>query len=272
MAAALSLPLDIDFSALFESMGKNQPGKKILFLIDEADLFVKHEAKSGYNILNLFRSYSDRGRCNFILAGFWELYENTVFDFTSPLRNFAEISIVGGLEFQACYDLAVKPMELLNLTYENDSVVEKLIHEVGQRANLISIACDAILKNLKQGKKTIREKEVAEALDSEEVLYAIRGWERITGNHNIDRLNRMVVFGTIRMNRFAIEDVIEILDRNELSFHPETIQKSLESLKLASILRTLDGKYAYSVPIFQKMVLKDNPESLFQIEKEFFVK
>jgi hypothetical protein len=43
--------------------------------------------------LNGFRSLSDEGRCQFILAGFWRLYRSASFDYTRQSRTSPRASV-----------------------------------------------------------------------------------------------------------------------------------------------------------------------------------
>src|SRR5262245_66222928 len=115
--------------------------KRFLYLIDEADKFVRHELENAYRTLEALRRMSEEGHCNFILAGFWELYEHAVLDYQSPLKNFAEIIQLGALEADACRALAIKPMQTMRLEYADAALVAQLLDTTGRRANLLAIAC-----------------------------------------------------------------------------------------------------------------------------------
>ena len=112
--------------------------RRYLFLIDEADQFMRHERENAYRTLEALRRMSEEGHCNFVLAGFWELYEHAVLDYQSPLKNFAESIPLGALEADACRELAIKPMQTMRLEYADAALVEQLLDATGQRANLMA--------------------------------------------------------------------------------------------------------------------------------------
>src|SRR5262249_28815404 len=125
LAGALGLSSDETIDTVLACLGQEQPGKRRLFLIDEADRFVEADAMQGYATLHRFRSLSEAGRCYFILAGFWGLYRAATFDYQSPIRNFGETLPIGALEPEACEELATRPMELLNIRYASEALVGK---------------------------------------------------------------------------------------------------------------------------------------------------
>ncbi|MEA2028726.1 MAG: AAA family ATPase, partial [Campylobacterota bacterium] len=62
----------------------NSSNNRYLFLIDEADDFVRYEKNHEYKSLKFMRSLSEKNNASFILAGFWEIYRYTYFDYESP--------------------------------------------------------------------------------------------------------------------------------------------------------------------------------------------
>ena len=92
------LPAGASRAVVIETLRKTEPGRRRLFLIDEADLFIAEQMVRGYETLHQFRSLSEEGKCFFVLAGFWKLYEAAAFDYQSPIKNFGETLEVGPLE------------------------------------------------------------------------------------------------------------------------------------------------------------------------------
>ena len=76
--------------------------RRCLFLIDEANKFVRHERANAYRTLEALRRMSEEGHCNFILAGSWELYAHAVLDYRSPLKNCVPGAIVSPADFARC--------------------------------------------------------------------------------------------------------------------------------------------------------------------------
>ena len=181
---------------------------RCLFLIDEADKFVRHELENAYRTLEALRRMSEEGHCNFILAGFWELYEQAVLDYRSPLKNFAESIQLGALEADACRALAIKPMQTMRLEYADAALVEQLLDATGQRANLMAIACHEILTQLRPDERVITEEDVHRSLHSEAIFNALKGWDAMTDDQEACQWDRLVVYvnhrqSTVRLCRIG---------------------------------------------------------------------
>ena len=174
LLSLLKLPKEEGLEALVEYARGSK--RQLVFLIDEADKFIRQEREQGYQILNMLRQMSEEGHCYFILAGFWELYQHAVLDYQSPLKNFAETIQIGALEEEACRQLATLPMQSLRLDYDHSGLIEHLLEKTGGRANLIAIVCHQIVEKLKPNKRMITKQAVNEAFYSDLTLNSLRGW------------------------------------------------------------------------------------------------
>ncbi|NIM14878.1 MAG: hypothetical protein GTN53_25910 [Candidatus Aminicenantes bacterium] len=262
LARALKLPVNIHLPELLEHMSQGEEGKRWLFLIDEADKFIAAESQTGCATLKHFRSLSEKCKSNFIFAGFWDLYHAAVFDYQSPIKNFGEILSIEALEADACRQLATKPMVMLNIHYESNELVELLIHETGQRANLIAIICNEMLKKLDMTERLIRKEQLEEAFDSKAVISALSGWEMISSDETANRLDRIIVYATINKETFTQTELMRFLESKGVSYEAEQVKQSLERLELAFILKREKQNYSYRVPLFKKMVRQQDPEDL----------
>ncbi len=124
----------------------NSP-KPMIFLIDEVDKLLKI-TKDPEVFFSIFRSLSQENRAYFVLAGYWRLYSEVLQE-QSPLRNFGDIIELQGLEIEACREMITQPMKLMGISYESDTIVEKIIEVTGQRSNLVSVICSRLILGLK---------------------------------------------------------------------------------------------------------------------------
>jgi len=272
LANALHLALDTDWPELSNHMGKSARGRR-LFLIDEADMFVAAEARNNYQTLHLFRGLSEEGRCHFILAGFWHLYHAATFEYQSPVKNFAETLTIGALERDACRDLAEKPMNLLNIRYESQEMIDTIVQQSGQRANLIAIICDEMLKKLESGTKRVLEfGNLETVLDSQSVRAAFGGWTNLSGNEASDRLDRIIVWAAAGFEQISLPDIFSLLDQHRVRYEPEQVTRSLERLELGFVLKREKQKYSFCVPLFKKLILAQEPEKMLKGELKISVK
>ncbi|WP_298364782.1 hypothetical protein [Azospirillum sp.] len=228
-----------------------------LILIDEADQFVAADAGRGYPILSAFRRLSEEGRAFFILAGFWELHRVIAYDYQSPLRNFGEPLLLGGLDRQACLDLATRPMDSLTLSYASPDLPALIAERTGGRANLIGIVCAEILGELPVGERIIGAAPVTDALNGGAVRDALGGWGQLSGGEaeRDNRLDRLIVYSTVAEESFALSALQQRLHALGVSQGAEAIRQALTRLELAYIIaQGADGLYRYQVPVFTAML------------------
>ncbi len=295
LAKALNLPVDTELSVLLENLANVSEGQRRLFLIDEADLFIRHEMEQDYPMLRHFRALSGEGRCHFIFAGFWNLYEATLLDFLSPIRNFGEPVFVGELEVEGCRDLATKPMAMLGLNYTSSDLVEHILEQTGQRANLIATVCDHMLKRLANEQRTeINQEDVTQALQSREVDGGLVGYAKLTNDEQAARLDRLIIYTTVdqrivlqkgvmkfvkplsralsnlwgsgKKEGFTLAEVMDKLELCNCTYTAEQLKQSLARLELAFIIRREGRFYRYCVPLFQQMLKEQELASLLRAE------
>jgi WD40 repeat protein len=259
MAQALNLPQNSQMNDIAHHIRQKTTDQRLIFLLDETDVLIKDQAQKNYPILHNFRSLSEENRCTFIMAGFWELYYAASYDYQSPIKNFAETLFIADLEPDACRKLAVIPMQLLNYAYESDTLVDLMIEATGRRANLIAITCDALLQKADMQKRVITKDDLDEILDSNAIRASLAGWEQI-------KLDRVVVYATIHMDRFTISDVIDRLSHTNFKYEVEDLKQSLMRLELSFILVRKHQYYRYCVPVFKKIILESDPERMLEGE------
>ena len=267
LASALALPQRAGLEEIAAHVAHMD--RRFLFLIDEADKFVRHELENAYRTLETLRRMSEEGHCNFILAGFWELYEQAVLDYRSPLKNFAEIIQLGALEADACRELASKPMQTMRLEYADAALIEQLLAATGQRANLMAIACHEILAQLRPDQRMITSEDVQRSLHSERIFEALRGWDAMTDDAEACQWDRLVVYSTIDQEPFDFAALVERLRQHGLTPDGRAIEHSLARLELGFVLgRNDQGRYVYRVPLFRELILRDAPSAKLQVEVE----
>ncbi len=236
-----------------------------LLLIDEADVFIRREIQENYPTLSHFRNLSEEGRCYFILAGFWDLYEATVLDYHSPIKNFGEAITIGALELEACRKLAIEPMKMLGIDYAQEELVEQIIIKTGQRANLIATVCDEMLKKLPAEAQRLTEKEIVKALKSTSTTEAL-GNCQLTDNKQAARLDCIIVYSTVKKGKFTLSEIMSLFDQYQYDYTTDQLRQSLSRLELAFIIRREETVYHYCVPLFREMLLKQEVDSLLKHE------
>jgi len=268
----LGLPPETALPTLYGKLAEVPTGQRRLLLLDEADLFIREEIANRYTTLKEFRALSENGQCYFVIAGFWYLYEIAVSAYYSPLNNFGESIKIGALEYEACQDLATKPMTLLGIRYASKDLVEQIITAMGQRANLVAIACDEMVKQLPSHRRMLNQKNIRDAFDSDRMREALGGWLQLSDDDQIDRLARIIVYARIEAGEFSLTDVMGVLNAHDYVYTTVQLNKSLECLELAYIIRCETdekgkNRYRYCVPLFREWLLRQEVGAL--LEQEF---
>jgi len=275
LASLMGLPKGSGLEEIAQNVAQNVTQKKerFVFLIDEADHFIKHEKGSGYLILNALRRMSEEGHAYFILAGFWELYEHAALDYQSPLKNFGETIRIGALEPEACRQLATLPMGNMRLKYADPGLVETMLELTGRRANLMAIACAEILARLKPDQRVINADDVAASLDGHHIYDRLKSWDIMTDDKHNGRLDRIVVYATIEAEQFNLNELLGILVQNGLRPDLKEIDNSLARLELGFVLgRNEDGTWFYRTPLLSKMIIRDQPATRLKPEIEQYMR
>lgn len=252
MALQFGLPADTPLEAIVDHLQAQYAGKRLVLLIDEADLFFRDESANGYVQLSTLRALSEEGRCWFMLAGFWDLYATAVLDYQSPLRNFGEVLAIGGLERDACRELATEPLRKLRLGFDNERLVDRLIDASGQRANLVAILCQECLEALAPGERVIEKRHLDQALASQAVQDALAGWGRLSHDDDACRLDRIVVYHTAQAGQASLVTLAQLLQSHGNAGDAQALRQSLARLQLAYVLRKHEGgEYRFAIPLLQ---------------------
>ena len=251
MALQFGLPADTPLEAIVGHLQAQYQGKRLVLLIDEADLFFRDESNNGYVQLSTLRALSEEGRCWFMLAGFWDLYATAVLDYQSPLRNFGEVLAIGGLERAACRELATEPLRRLRLGFDNERLVDRLIDASGQRANLVAILCQECLEALGPGERVIEARHLTQALASQAVQDALAGWGRLSHDDAACRLDRIVVYHTAQAGQTSLVALAQLLHSHGITADAQALRQSLARLQLAYVLRKQDAEYRFAIPLLQ---------------------
>ncbi len=156
----------------------------------------------------------------------------------------------------------------MNLSYENPALVEQLLIETGQRANLMAITCHQLLTTLQPNQRLITSSDVERALHSDKTLDALKGWDAMTDNAMACQLDRIVVFATINEQSFDLAWLVNLLNSHGLTVDGQLLDSSLARLTLGFILgrtKDRDGFYFFRVPLFRQLILRDSPEVKLQL-------
>ncbi|MCP4692096.1 MAG: hypothetical protein GY859_28885 [Desulfobacterales bacterium] len=239
---------------LKEIIERHKGGETPFLLMDECDQLVASDRANDYRLLHEFRALSEAGLCRFVLSGFWELYRSAFMEHHSPILNFAEPLLLEPLDEEAARALAVKPLEMLGIRFASDALISDLLRRTGRRPNLIARVCDAALRGLSAMERVIDAENLRAVMDmtddsGKEVRQAFFNIGELTPDKRASVLDRMVMYATMELDAFTIPEVMERLKAAGASPSRRELQKTMERLTLAYVLKRTSGRYIYPIPL-----------------------
>lgn len=224
--------------------------KPCIFLLDETDGLIETDKQLGYFNLHQLRSLSANGNCYFILAGVWYLYQSAMSEYASPLKNFGELITLAELEHSACYDLIVKPLNALGISFASKSLVDDLIQQTGQRANLIALVCNEIVRQVDKTTPIIDEPMLRYVLCHHNI-------QEMFGTQTEQTLDKIIMYLTVQKDKFTLEDISSELIKYHYSPTITEIKNALKRLTLELVLKELEQQtYKYAIPLMRENLLK----------------
>ncbi len=221
-----------------------------VWLIDEADDFISADAKAGYPVLQALRALAEEGRAYFILAGFWDLYRAVVLDEKQPLRNFGEHLRLEPLDPRAAVALVTEPMKALGLQWDAPSTPEFLVEQAGRRANLLVLACKALVESLPPDTEVLTREHLERVLQEDKDLRDQgRRWR---GDHP---LHRAVVRQALLLGRPTREEVRQALKARSADVRSVDFDEAMDHRELSYVLvPDGEGRLYCPVPLMQRYI------------------
>jgi hypothetical protein len=221
-----------------------------VWLIDEADDFISADAKAGYPVLQAMRALAEEGRSYFILAGFWDLYRAVVLDEKQPLRNFGEHIRLAPLDARPAVDLVTKPMTALGLQWDAPSTLEFLVEQAGRRANLLVLACKALVESLPPDTHVLTREHLERVFrEDKDLRDQGRRWR---GDHP---LHRAVVRQALLLGRPTRAEVRQALTARGADIRSVDFDEAMDHRELSYVL-VPDGEWRLycPVPLMQRYI------------------
>jgi len=239
--------------------------KKLIFLIEEAEKLIKYDRNHNYEIIKAFRILSQKGKATFIFTGFIELYKEVTFNYLSPLKNFAKLIELRGLEDSACRDLMVEPMKQIDVSYENDNLVTYVIEQCGNHPAYITQVCHTILQQL-DSRNIIQKEDINNALEKFKSNFNILPIY-IDNNDLINSLARIIIYLTLKKENFNLKEIVELLRTKGIDIEIFKIENTLNLMVVSYILNRKNSIYSYAVPLIREILLEENEiNSLIDVE------
>jgi WD40 repeat protein len=234
----------------FVEVAAGEPSRPRVWLIDEADDFIAADTKAGYPVLQAMRALAEEGRAYFILAGFWELYRAVVLDEKQPLRNFGEHLRLEPLDERAALALVTEPMAALGLRWDAPSTPGFLLEQAGRRANLLVLACKALVESLPPDTHALTREHLERVLrEDKDLRDQGRRWR---GDHP---LHRAVVRQALLLGRPMREEVRRALKARGADIRSTDFDEAMDHRELSYVLvPDGEGRLDCPVPLMQRYI------------------
>jgi WD40 repeat protein len=234
----------------FVEVAAGEPSRPRVWLIDEADDFIAADARAGHPVLQAMRALAEEGRAYFILAGFWELYRAVVLDEKQPLRNFGEHLRLEPLDERAALALVTEPMEALGLRWDAPSTTTYLLEQAGRRANLLVLACKALVESLPPDTHELTRAHLERVLrEDKDLRDQGRRWR---GDHP---LHRAVVRQALLLGRPTREEVRQALKARGADIRATDFDEAMDHRELSYVLvPDGEGRLYCPVPLMQRYI------------------
>lgn len=225
-----------------------------LWLVDEADMFVKYDTAEGHVITSVMRQLTLDGLAYFVLAGYWELYAATAFDYQHPLLNFAELVRLDPLDEHAARQLATEPITALGLGWDSGETVEYLVQGTGRRANFIVLACKGMLETMARESRVLTREQLGHVVRNDRDL-----GDALRTDRRLDALDRAVLYQALAMTgQPCFDGVVAALRAHGLAAPVTELERSRERVILAYVLvEDENSRLRCPVPFLEERLRRD---------------
>jgi Cdc6-like AAA superfamily ATPase len=256
----------------------SRDNKKIIFVFDEVDILVKFDRNHEYRLLHTFRTMSQNNYCQFIFAGFKELYHRKR-EIENPLYNFCKEIILAPLDRKAALDLITRPMNSIGVQYQNIEDRELILEYTACHPNLLQFFCEELIDKIEEHSKveerrTISRKDIEKLLDSKYENYIMD--EIYMFFSDLSNLNRLILVLLLEEYReqpepatFSLAKIRDKLTQQGLQVSINKVHRNLRNLVMRFLLLDKGNEnYCFALPVFpgilEKRIDNDFKNSLIQ--------
>jgi len=233
--------------------------RRLVFIFDEIDKLIDLDSRHGHRLMNIFRSLSQASTCQFVFAGFKELYDQKR-NMNHPLCNFAEEIRLRPLEEEAALALVTEPMESIGLHYHDPEDRKLILYYTACHPNLVQFFCKQLIYQVEQHKDVDQKRTIFRT--DIEAVYSL-AYERFIIDEvymffkNLNSLERLILIVLAEkelmsgQKNFSAPEIKDWLSEMGISRALEEIHKLLAYFILRFILVEA-GKtgYAFALPVF----------------------
>ncbi|ATB42783.1 hypothetical protein CYFUS_008262 [Cystobacter fuscus] len=234
----------------FMDLASGTASRPRVWLINEADGFIQADVRANYPVVQAMRALSEEGRAYFVLAGFWDLYQAVVLDERQPLRNFGEHLRLEPLDARSALALVTEPLAALGLPWDAPTTPEHLLQQAGCRANLLVLACKALVETLPPEAHVLTRAHLERVLHEDKDLRdQCRRWR---GDHP---LHRAVVRQALLRDRPTRDEVRQALKARGTNISAVDFDEAMDHRELSYVLvPDGEGRLYCPVPLMRRYI------------------
>jgi hypothetical protein len=243
-----------------------ETGKRIVFIMDEIDGLILFDKKHSYKLMHLFRNMSQDNCCQFIFAGFKQLYHQKR-DIENPMYNFCEEIKLKPLGNDSALDLITKPLESIGIKYKNQVDRDLILEYTGCHPNLLQFYCVQLIEKIEahdaEAQRTILLEDIKEIFGDRYEEYIMD--DVYMFKSDLSRINRLILLllaeeqlkanGNGNGKKFFVSEIIDHLSRVGIEASLDEINRKLKNLVMRFILKEM-GKdsYTFALSVFPEML------------------
>ena len=139
---------------LIEEWLNQDPARRIVLLLDEADRFLKYDAEQEFQETVILKNLMERTNRRFkvVFAGLHNVLRTTR-QANHPLAHFGEPIAIGpllGKELRSARNLVEDPFRVLGFRFETADLVFRILAQTNYYPSLIQVYCSVLLKTLNE--------------------------------------------------------------------------------------------------------------------------
>ena len=141
-------------SDLLQSPPTDRP---LVLLLDEADKLVPADRDTDWQLFSALRALANSGRAQVILSG-ERILREALRDPASPLFNFANVILLGPLDYRAVEELVTRPMKQLQIELVDErAIVQRIYDFTSGHPSVVQRLCRRLIGRLnEQGTRRIQ--------------------------------------------------------------------------------------------------------------------
>jgi hypothetical protein len=231
---------------------KRKNHKKIVFLLDEIDALIG--MPDSVQLFNMLRASSNKGVCQYIMAGFWKAW-NAQYSLDHPFFNFFRQIRLTAFERSAAEELITQPMESLQIHFKNrEEIVTRLYEETAGHPNLIQFYCLLLIRYLEESnERTLTLDHILKVQNDPEVQDHLL----VSFMHNTGPREKAVVYALLLNgaqeslpSNISPSRVDTSLKKLGVKMPIDEIDDACKFLALAGVLHKVGIDYSFNAPVF----------------------